>query len=86
MPIASVTPIQIRLEELRNARGWSQAELARQSKVPQPTISRIEAGTTRVDLAVLERLAIALGVNAAILIAHAPESGGREGKRKGRGK
>ena len=66
-----VTPISIRLEGLRTAKGWSQAELGRQSGVPQQTISRIEAGTRRVDLDVLEKLASALGVNASMLIEHA---------------
>ena len=66
-----MTPIYLRLEELRNAKGWSQAELARKSGVPQPTISRLEARKTNsVDLANLERLADALGVNAAVLIDH----------------
>jgi transcriptional regulator with XRE-family HTH domain len=51
--------------------GWSQAELAPRSGVPQPTISRIEAGSVNLDN--LERLAAALGVNAAVLIA--PEQG-----------
>ena len=70
MLLGVLTPISIRLEGLRTAKGWSQAELARQSGVPQPTISRIEAGTRRVDLDVLERLATALGVNASMLIEH----------------
>jgi transcriptional regulator with XRE-family HTH domain len=65
-----VTPISIRLEGLRNAKGWSQAELGRQSGVPQQTISRIEAGTRRIDLDVLEKLAQALGINASMLIEH----------------
>ena len=66
-----VAPIYVRLEELRAAKGWTQAELARRSGVPQPTISRIEARKTgSVELGNLERLADALGVNAAVLIAH----------------
>ncbi len=57
-----------------------QAELARRSGVPQSTISRIEAGDTgSISLANLERLAEALGVNAALLIVHEPEKG--KGKR-----
>jgi transcriptional regulator with XRE-family HTH domain len=78
-----VTPISIRLEGLRTAKGWSQAELARQSGVPQPTISRIEAGTRRVDLDVLEKLASALGVNASMLIEHS-DSDARQKRGKGR--
>ena len=67
---------RILLAHFRRAKGWSQSELARRSGVPQPTISRIEAGETRsVNLGNLERLAAALGVNAAVLIAHEPEQG-----------
>jgi transcriptional regulator with XRE-family HTH domain len=65
-----MTPVTIRLKGLRLAKGWSQAELARQSGVPQPTISRIEAGTSRIELDVLGQLARALGVNASLLIEH----------------
>ena len=34
--------MRILLEEMRKKRGWSQAELAARSKVPQPMISEIE--------------------------------------------
>ena len=44
--------------------------------MPQPTISRIEAGKTNpIELSNLERVANALGVNAAVLLEHAPERG-----------
>jgi len=65
-----VTPISIRLEGLRLAKGWTQAELGRRSGVPQQTSSRIEAGTRRIDLAALETLAQVLGINASMLIEH----------------
>ena len=66
-----MAPVSLRIAELRRSRGWSQAELARRSGVPQPTISRIEARKTNsIDLANLERLAEALEVNAAVLIDH----------------
>ena len=59
-----VSPITLRLQELRERRKLSQAELARRSGVSQATVSRIEAGMTKgVDLATLERLADALGVS-----------------------
>jgi transcriptional regulator with XRE-family HTH domain len=84
MSAPAMTPISIRLEELRNAKGWSQAELARRSGVPQSTISRIEAGKTNsIELSNLERLASALGVNAAVLIEHTPAP--RPEKGRGRG-
>ena len=34
----------VTLEAMRKKRGWSQAELARRSGVPQPMISEIERG------------------------------------------
>jgi transcriptional regulator with XRE-family HTH domain len=64
-----VSPITIRIQELREARGWSQAELARRAAVRQATVSAIEnAQTSGIDFAVLERLADALGVDPAFLI------------------
>jgi transcriptional regulator with XRE-family HTH domain len=75
-----MSPIRLRLTEIRDAAGWSQAELARRSGVPQPTISRLESGKTRtIDLDNLEQLANALGINAAVLIEH--ERPEREKKR-----
>lgn len=65
-----LSPVTIRLKELRDARNLTQAALARLSGVPQPTISRIEGGTDAIDLGVLERLANALEVDAAFLIRH----------------
>lgn len=62
--------VMIRLRELREAKGMTQARLARASGVPQPTISRIEGGTGAIDLGVLEKLANALEVDAALLIRH----------------
>ena len=56
-----MTPLIVRLRAARKKAGLSQAELARRSGVPQPTISRIEAGHHRgIDLDILERLAIVL--------------------------
>ena len=39
-------PVALRVQELREKRGWSQSELSRRSGVPQATISRIELGKT----------------------------------------
>jgi transcriptional regulator with XRE-family HTH domain len=62
----------------------TQAELARQSGVPQPTISRIEAGITRaIDFAVLERLAKTLGKHPSDLIGNDPGRPTPRRKRKG---
>lgn len=63
-------PVTIRLRELREGKGLTQTALAARSGVPQATIWRIEDGTTRIDLGVLERLADALDVDAALLIRH----------------
>ena len=64
-----MTPINIRIRELREVKGWSQAELGRRSGVGQSTISRIEAKETQgIDFAVLEKLAAALGCDPGYLI------------------
>ena len=64
-----MTPIQIRLRELREARGWTQIELADRSAIPQPTISNIEAGkTSAISFDILEKLAKALECPASYLI------------------
>ncbi len=66
-------PPYLRIRELREARGWSQVELADRAGVRQATISAIERRTTRsVDFAVLEQLADALGVDPGFLIVRAP--------------
>lgn len=78
MASTAMTPISLRLRELRTAKGWTQQELAQRSGVPQYTISRLESGEPEsVNLAHLEQLADALGVNAALLIVHEPEKGKR---------
>jgi transcriptional regulator with XRE-family HTH domain len=70
----AMTPVRLRLKELREGKGWSQTELARRSGVLQGTISKMESGATGgVDFEILEKLADALGINAAVLIAHEPK-------------
>ena len=64
-----MTPIMLRIEELRTARNWSQAELARRSGIPQATISRIEARKTAgISFETLEKLARGLGCDPGYLI------------------
>jgi transcriptional regulator with XRE-family HTH domain len=59
----------LRVRELREAKGWSQAELARRAGVRQATLSAIENElTTSVDFAVLDRLAKALEVDPGFLL------------------
>jgi transcriptional regulator with XRE-family HTH domain len=62
--------IQLRIRELRLERGLTQVQLAERCGMPQSTISRIESGsTTGVDFETLNRVAQALGVHPADLIA-----------------
>ena len=69
-----MTPIMLRIEELRAARNWSQAELARRSGIPQATISRIEARKTAgISFDTLEKLAYALGCDPGFLIVREEE-------------
>jgi len=64
-----MTPLGIRLREVREFKGWSQAELARRSGVAQSIISRIEAGDQEsVHLPSLEKLARALEVDPGYLL------------------
>ena len=64
-----MNPIYVRLRELRDARGWTQAELAERAEVTRATVSRIEGGKVRsLDLEVFEKLAEALDVHPAVLI------------------
>lgn len=64
-----MTPVSLRIQELREAKSLSQNQLAKLSGVRQATISEIEAGKTRrVAFDVLERLAVALGVDPGFLV------------------
>jgi transcriptional regulator with XRE-family HTH domain len=64
-----MTPLGLRIAELRAVKGWSQAELARRSHVPQSVISRLERGDVEsVHLPSLEKLASALGCDPGYLI------------------
>jgi transcriptional regulator with XRE-family HTH domain len=66
-----VTPIHLRVKELRDAAGLSQTELAERAGVRRALVSDIERGeNTNVKLETLEKLATALGVDAALLIIH----------------
>lgn len=50
------------VRELREARGWSQTQLANAAGMTQSAVARFEAGGTVPTLPVLERLAEALDV------------------------
>ncbi len=65
-----------------HALGLTQAELAARSGVRRSTISRIENWhVTSIDMAVLEKLATALGVEPGILIVRASATGDKRGRK-----
>jgi putative transcriptional regulator len=64
-----MTPIRLRVRELRDAKGWSQVELAERAGVRRATVSAIENDqTTGIDFDTLEKLAKALEVDPGYLI------------------
>jgi len=71
-----MSPIRLRVRELREAQGWSQAELSeRAGGVRLATISDYESGRIkRPDLAILERLAEAFGVEPGFLLVRESDS------------
>ena len=76
-----VTPVRLRLRDLRAAKGFTQEELASIAQVRQATISQLESdGSAGVSFAVLERLANALGVEPADLIERTPKQPRKRGK------
>lgn len=76
-----MSPIRLRVKELRTVRGWSQEELSRLANVRQATISDMENGKAKsVDLSLLERLAQAFGVDAGYLFVTVPTE--PKGRRK----
>lgn len=76
-----MSPIRLRVKELRTVRGWSQEELSRRAEVRQATISDLENGKAKsVDLALLERLAKAFEVDAGYLFVTVPSEPKRRSK------
>lgn len=64
-----MTPIDLRIREQREQKRWTQQALAEAAGVPQSTISRLERRpVTRLDVAILERIASALDVPLSRLI------------------
>jgi len=64
-----MTPIRLRVRELRLAKEWSQDELAKRAGIRRATLSAIENDqTTGIDFETLERLAKALEVDPGYLI------------------
>lgn len=56
----------IRIKSMRQARGWTQVQLAEAAGVTQQAVSKIERGETA-DPWTLDRIAEALGVHPALL-------------------
>jgi len=55
-----MTPVKIRLREIRIGAGLTQVELAKRARMDQADISRIEKGAKAISLDVLDRLCRAL--------------------------
>lgn len=62
-----------RVRELRQQRGWSQAELARAAGMTQSAVARCEAGGTVPTLPVLDRLADALDADLDVRVTPRPD-------------
>ena len=63
-----MSPIALRIRELRERKDWSQAELARRAGVNSSVVNRAERGETDITMSTLEKLAKALGVSPRSLI------------------
>jgi len=74
-----MSPLMLRVRELREALGLTQAQLAERAGVRRATVSRIEnAHVTAIDLEVLEKLGDALGVEPGFIVVRS--SGGQSAK------
>ena len=68
-----MSPLMLRVRELREALGLTQAELAERAGVRRATVNRIEhARVTAIDLKVLEKLADALRVEPGFIVVRSP--------------
>jgi transcriptional regulator with XRE-family HTH domain len=68
---ATAQHLAANLKRLREARGWSQQQLADFSGVPRPTIANLESGDCNPTLSVMLRVAAALATSIERLIAGA---------------
>ena len=76
-----MTPLRLRIRELREAKNLSQERLAEMVGVRQATISDHERGKARrIDLDLLEDLAAALGVEPGALLVQSADEGDNETK------
>ena len=68
-----------KLRTLRRSHAWTQADLARESRVSKVTISRLESGktpSTEVYASTVKKLADALGVEPKVLVNCGPPAAG----------
>lgn len=73
-----MSPIRLRVAELRKAKGWTQKELADRAGISRLTVIRVESDANRrLDYDVLEKLAEAFAVDPAFLIVSEVRSRGR---------
>ena len=70
-PLAG-TPVGHQIRQLRQARGWTLAELARRAGTSAPTLHRYENGWDRFELRTLQRIAAALGGRLDLRLVPAP--------------
>lgn len=68
--------LNIRIRELRKARGLTLEQLASRISVSAPHLSEVERGKKNLNNHLMERLASALGVSHADLIADPEQDGG----------
>lgn len=66
----TIGTVGMNVKQLRGARGWTQAELAKRANVARVSIARLETSpkSRRPELRTIERLAKALGVPVAELL------------------
>lgn len=53
----------LRVEQLRNALGWTQADLAKKVDLERTSVTNIEIGRQRVNLHTVEKFAAAFGTS-----------------------
>ena len=61
-PIAPIEKVAVRIRQLREKRGWTKRDLAREAKISYGYLWRLEAARQDPTLTVLEKLAQALKV------------------------
>lgn len=66
--------MNVKVKKLREAKGWTQTRLARESGVSQTYISELEAGKSAPTIPIVYKLARALGVKPSDLLDDAAET------------